>query len=123
MKLNQKHIYFPAVKTFRELFTVNPNAVAVRIPEADSDPYMVIGTHFSVDGSKGFYFFKVQPTEMVVEFLKKSLVFIDYDEIYFQAIMRNDGEALITANYNRIIGSRWLALIPHSEIPNEPSNG
>jgi hypothetical protein len=42
---------------------------------------------------------------------------IDHDTIYFEIVERQDNTALIVAKYNAIIGGRWLAVIPGSEIP------
>jgi len=45
---------------------------------------------------------------------------VDYDSIYFTINARDDVTALVTAQYNQIIGSRWLALIDANSI-NVPS--
>lgn len=37
----------------------------------------------------------------------------DYDSIYFEVIGRIDG-VLVLAKNNKILGSRWLALLPSS---------
>ena len=61
----------------------------------------------------------VTPSAGLLDYISKNMLLIKHDEIYFKAIPRSDG-LLIVANYNVIIGSRWLALLPLSEMSNFP---
>jgi hypothetical protein len=42
-----------------------------------------------------------------------------YDSIYFSVVDWDDGRALIVAENNNIIASRWLGIIDASTIPNK----
>lgn len=59
----------------------------------------------------------VRPSPDLVTFLRANMIDVDYDSIYFRAIHRGDGTTLVIAQYNQIIGSRWLALLQTSDLP------
>ncbi len=57
----------------------------------------------------------VKPTQMVVDFIKDHMFLSAYDSIYFELVSREDG-LLVLAKNNAILASRWLALLPKSEL-------
>lgn len=58
----------------------------------------------------------VRPTLALWLKLHETMIKVDYDAIYFHIVIRTDG-ALVLAQYNQIIGSRWIALIDPATIP------
>jgi hypothetical protein len=121
MNLGQKQIQFPTVKTIRELFEVLPKTstlTGIRM-NRPSPGNMIIGTYCGVRGLGNIYSLKVRPTQMVLDFINADMISVEYDELSFEIVMRTGGEALVVVSHSKIIGSRWLALIPHSEVPKE----
>ena len=57
----------------------------------------------------------VKPNRAVVDFIFKMMIVGEYDSIFFEIVERTD-ELLIVAKNNSIIASRWLALLPKSEL-------
>jgi hypothetical protein len=57
----------------------------------------------------------VRPNEKLIEFISDNMFPIDHDRIYFEIVARVDG-VLVMAKYNKILGSRWLALLPSSSL-------
>jgi len=53
----------------------------------------------------------VVPSESVVAWIKDNMLPIQYDKIYFKAIIFEDGRVMLYASYNLIIGSRPLAVV------------
>ena len=54
---------------------------------------------------------RVELADWLVDWIRDNMLPVDYDTIYFTATNRGDGWTLISAQYNQIIGSRWLALV------------
>lgn len=65
-----------------------------------------------------YRFFEARPRRRVRETLETMLT-ISGDTIGFKLIERTDGTALVTAYYNQIIGSRWLAIVDPNNLFNE----
>lgn len=59
----------------------------------------------------------VTPKLEVIEKLGRNMLLVDGYVLNFEIVVRGDGTALVLCKYNRILGSRWLAIIPASEIP------
>lgn len=55
----------------------------------------------------------VKPKQEIIDFINKNMFISDYDSIYFEVIGRIDG-VLVLAKNNKILGSRWLAVLPSS---------
>ena len=60
----------------------------------------------------------VTPTQAVLDYLDVALVVSG--TISFKVVIRSAKEALIVAQYNEILGSRWLALVDPKTVPNFP---
>jgi hypothetical protein len=73
--------------------------------------YCVVTGHPS-----GFYSLRVKPTAAVMEVVRGMRHIVDDDHIYFDCVVRDDGTCLVLAKYNKINGSRYLALIPATEL-------
>ena len=58
-----------------------------------------------------------QPTDKTLQYVRANMLPVDYDSIYFEVINREDGTSLVTAKYNQILGSRWLAFVDTETIP------
>lgn len=80
---------------------------------------------WDTDGNRGLIFcnvsgggksFLVQPSAEVVKVVTNALKIVFDENIYFTIVIRDNGTALITAQYNLIIGSRWLVVLPLTEI-------
>ena len=61
--------------------------------------------------------FNIKPTNKLIEIAKQSMLSIDYDQIYFRLMLYSNGTAMLIAQYNQIIGSRWIAMIDINSIP------
>lgn len=60
-----------------------------------------------------FRCFTCVPTQAVLDYIGEKMIAIDNDLLYFSICCREDGTALVSVQYNQIIGSRWLAeLLP-----------
>ena len=61
----------------------------------------------------------VMPSPALLDAIADNMLAIDRDSIYFHIVIHEDGQAVVYAKYNLIIGSRKFATIPASEIPLE----
>jgi len=69
------------------------------------------------DCSGGLYHaIDLNVTIAVLERLATSLI-VDDNACYWQLTFRKDEMVLLSFQYNLIIGSRWVAILPLSEIP------
>ena len=59
-----------------------------------------------------------QPSETMLAYVRDNMLPVDYDSIYFTVTDRGDGTTLICAQYNQILGSRWLAFVDTDTVPN-----
>lgn len=59
----------------------------------------------------------VMPSYELLEFIKRDMLMIPNDRLYFEAIDQKNGWSLITVDHNSILGNRWLALISTTTIP------
>jgi len=57
----------------------------------------------------------VRPNSAVIECVSRDMFIADYDSIYFEIIEVKDG-LLVSVRNSKIIGSRYLAVLPLSEI-------
>ena len=61
-----------------------------------------------------YRFFAAYPRKNVCDVVE-AMLNVDGDTIGFELLERSDGTALVTAYYNQILGSRWLAVVdPHN---------
>jgi len=112
-------LLFPNADSFSDIFEhVDSGKKIVAVLKSD-DPQikdkMGIGNWVMMSGGKSFH---ATPKKVVIEALEKSLILVNYDEIYFEIVDRGGGDALVLAKYNQIIGSRYLAIIDPRTIPN-----
>jgi len=59
----------------------------------------------------------VMPWQEVIDCVPKVMLMSKDYEYNFEIIVRNNGVALVTLKYNRILGDRWLAFIDATTIP------
>lgn len=59
----------------------------------------------------------MQAQPFLVEWISENMLNISHDNIYFEAILRNDGSCLLVAQHNQIIGSRYLAYLDPETLP------
>lgn len=59
----------------------------------------------------------VTPRPEVIEKLGRNMLLVDGYVLNFEIVVRADGTALVLCKYNCILGSRWLAIVPASEVP------
>lgn len=116
-------VAFPDVKRFDQLFTgagpwAGPSKPAPRLMRfrgwAGKGWSEVSGYVHDRDGNS------LSVTGVSLElrnYLETTILHVPNDSIYFELIRRDDGTALVTAQYNVIIGSRWLAVIDAATIP------
>lgn len=106
-------IYFPAIKSFSELFSdvsyTKENAPRVTQPG--------INSYFQVSKvEKGYsHSFWAKPSERLVDWIVFNMM--SSCGVHFEIIIHDDGLALIIAEYEQIIGGRWLAMVDASTVP------
>jgi len=123
-----KFIYFPEIKSFDGLFdawhwyeTKNGRVESSRFPPIKIGQSDLRGNAATIDdycaalNTSLENSLHVKPNEKLVEFIKKSMFLDSRDSIYFEIVERDD-ELLVLAKNNVIIGSRWLTLLPKSEL-------
>jgi hypothetical protein len=116
-------IVYPA-KSFSDLFESvvfakeqAPKAVRIH-PDV---PGCELSSYCSVNGGNGsFYYFYVKPKPEVIKAVEDNSIGVDYDQMYFQIVIRDKNEALVCAKNNKIIGGPWLSLIDPKSIPPDP---
>lgn len=57
----------------------------------------------------------VVATPALVEFLRKNMILVNYDTIFFKVCVYADGTGRVWANYSQIIGSRFLCELTPEE--------
>jgi len=128
-----KEIAFPDVKSFGELFPVAKEhdttpCPPIHVYETDEVEYGYnrrreykgrcrLSSGCSVRRPDAWQFLQVEPREGLVEWIAENMLLADLDTISFEAVVRDDGTALLLASYSQIIGSRWLALVPADTLP------
>lgn len=106
-------ICFPAIKSFPELFSdvsyTKENASRVTQPG--------IGTYFQVTkAGQGYsHSFWARPSERLVDWIVVNM--LSSCGVHFEVIIHDDGLAVLIAQYDQIIGGRWLAMVDASTIP------
>lgn len=132
-ELNGRRIAFPEVKAFGELFDMLNVAVAqVDPPIVLSLPSWEAGTwsdrsgrtRFQVKGwlrvSGGMDYgrvFHVRPLQVVLDYITNEMLHTSNDHCSFECMVWDDGQALVTCQYNAISGTRYLAVIDAAAIP------
>lgn len=110
-----RSVAFPDIRTFAELFPVlTDERQAHKWEKSEVSNWIQIKDR---DGYRHAY--AVLP-QWLIDWVQANMLPVDYDSIYFTINARDDVTALVTAQYNQIIGSRWLALIDANSI-NVPS--
>lgn len=59
--------------------------------------------------------FRIVPKRGLLD--KLDLVFIEWDSLYWELIQRSNGTTLVTLKYNKIIDSRYIAIIRTDSLP------
>jgi hypothetical protein len=59
----------------------------------------------------------VRPRKAVVDAIGERVILSDGYTFHFEVVVRGDGTALVLVKYDRIIGSRWLAIIHAETVP------
>lgn len=116
---------FPQATHFSQLFRLVPKGTKgaawvfedynLRTGRARQET-IYIGPYLSVSlGHQSLY---VRPHPRVIEDIKRNMIAAGVnDEITFEIVVRDLEQALVVAKNSSIIGSRWLALIKPSSIP------
>lgn len=63
------------------------------------------------------YSLNVVPRKAVIDMIGENMMLGDQYRIAFEVIVRVGGSALVTAHYNLISGSRWLAIVHSDTVP------
>lgn len=114
-KFGKKTIHHKDISTFDEVFqsfTFDTNA---KLPQVASN----VGTFCTVSVPGQRFSLRVIPSDAIKTTVTESMLKLDNDTIYFKIIGYDDGTALVTADYNIILGDRWLAVIDASTIPSQ----
>lgn len=112
-----KELAFPQKTRLAELFsavhTGEPFPDKCQFP-GKRKPGIVIQGWCSVRGKPPSLAVDCMPD--VEAWIYQNMLQIDYDKIYFTITVRDNGTALVCAQYNQIIGDRWLALIDAADL-------
>lgn len=112
----EPRIAFPEVKTFQELFS---RAKRWHHEPGEGPPDIKQGEHaiqrYCRQSDRPSL--EVTPRKAVRAIIAELMVAIEYDCIGFEVIHRQDGTALVTANYNKIGGNLHLAVIDGKTVP------
>jgi len=113
-----KPLGFTLARSFADLFESHaPDTSArpddIELPETEC----VVSPLCTITGNGDFRYMWARPSAAVLEYLGRSIVVPD--RLDFEIVVRSPDEALVVARHNRIIGSRWLALIDPRTIPTE----
>jgi hypothetical protein len=111
-----KSLAFPTVTTFPELFA----AVEPWLQSPDVEPWPS-GTgpfrHLCLKGYGVTYrSYAVKARDHVLDYITSAMIVDQHDRVTFEAIVRDDG-VLITATHNRILATRWLAIVDLVTVP------
>jgi hypothetical protein len=130
-----REIHFPDITTFDELFPCvgerNKQELenVLRRFEFESGSFLgngkrkmvhqVVGSGLSISGNKEPYRYThiVEINPALLDCIEEYMIRVDYDSISFQINVWDDGRALVCAHYSQILGSRYLAVIDASTIP------
>jgi hypothetical protein len=127
----RREIHFPDAKKFSDLFEEwkwNVHHESEGYPPIKCDPKMthsstgVISDYCNAMRSALEDSLHVKPKPEVVDFINKNMFVSDYDSIYFEVIGRIDGVLVLVKN-SKILGSRYLALLPSSSAFEEIKAG
>lgn len=113
---------FPGVRRFEELFPTSSPWVS----PAGRDPGGVpmtpgkrgsasIGEYLSI--RPAYHGLRVKPSEDVVAYIRAHMLDSEWDTFHFQAVIHDNGHALVIVSHGQIIGSRWLAYIDADTLP------
>jgi hypothetical protein len=128
----EREVAFPLIKSFSELFDVCELAPLGRtsIPplvleredwrlrrkqKKPSKVKVQVGPYCSIHRGGLYRHVYVHPCDPVAAYLRRN--WLGDSPGSYQVTVRNDGTALITAEYSRIIGSHWLALVDAASVP------
>ena len=89
---------------------------AMERPERVYVSGIMYASGYDPEGNKRRMTLYVRPTNRLIRWLAKNMIGMADDRIQFEAIMRQNGETLITARYNTIIGNRWLLVLPTTDF-------
>jgi hypothetical protein len=111
-----KNILMPDAKAFGDLFgAFKP----WKYKPGDATPFIQLDTKLVLQcycmnmAGKSM---EVWPLAAVEDVVNQSIVVRD-DHLYFELVDQKDGETLVVVKHNRIIGSRYLAVIATESIP------
>jgi hypothetical protein len=127
-ELHGRKIAFPEAKSLADLFS------EIKAPEGTAPiiatfPSWEAGTWSDRGGRSKSYVqgwlnvseprrsFHVQAKPEVIDWIRDNMLHGKNDRVYFEAHIWDDGRALVTAQYNQIIGSAYLAIIDAKTIP------
>lgn len=97
-------------------FPKNPNRPSRKVKAiCNIGPYISISIISQDDRSyRALY---ARPAQWLIDFIKSSMLAIENDSIYFEIIVHPDGDAVLWAKYNQILGSRLVCAIESASIP------
>lgn len=120
-----KEVLFPLARRFDELFSsavpasMEPGSRRARVVHRFGEAAQVL-SHCSVTEPENRRTLDVQPMPGVLIAIEKSMISSDY-RIDFEVVFRDNGTALVLARYDRILGSRWIAIVDASTVKEIPA--
>lgn len=130
-----RDIHFPDITTFDELFpkvgerNKQDRGKRLKTFHFESGSFLgngkremvhqVVSTGISFSGNDEPYRYThiIEINPAILECIEERMIRVDYDSISFQVTTWDDGRAIVSAHYSQIIGSRYLAIIDASTIP------
>ncbi len=81
------------------------------------EPPLQLSSFCAISGRPEYQCLRVKPKQEVIDWIRDNMLRIN-DHLSFKVVIREDGEALVVVSHSCIIGSRWLALIDSTTVPN-----
>jgi len=111
-----KTLGFPRVRAFADIFESCVSHDAERPADIElSSIGCTLSPYCYTSGDVEHRSMWVRPRQAVVDYIVDNIVVADH--LHFQIVIRSADQALVLVSHNRIIGSRWLALIDPRTIP------
>lgn len=109
----RRMVRFPKVTSFAELFTEarSEDGIIPHVPWGDEtiSPFCIVS---SPGDFRALY---VRPAQGLIDLIKDVMILTGHG-VHFHVVERDDGTALVLAQYQQILGSLWLAIVDPATV-------
>ena len=113
-----KRVILPEARKFSDVFlSVIPrpsgeSALGLKVFQSDlSKSTMTVNDTLHC----GHHLFRIAPKRGLID--KLDIIFVEWDSLYWELTQRMNGTTLVTLKYNKIIGSRYIAIVRTDSLP------